>query len=438
MYRELSAPVSVQVELVSACQFKCVHCYNHWRGRAGAGHRLTETQAISIVDELLKNRVFEIVFTGGEPLLNKPALFAALERLREKRAEVSIGLNSNLSGLTPADASRLFDLGIKGVLTSFASGDEAVNDQIMRKRGAWERILSGIKVAQAAGIKVACSMVVSRFNRKDLVATGRFLQRYGINQFYATKCSPPANCPSPKELMISREGVIDTLEGLLSLQGEGLLVGILECYPLCGYRSQPRYPFAVPHRCSAGITTCTIGSDGQVRPCSHSDETYGDIFHERLRAIWKKMSEWRDGSRLPSVCKECDLFSVCSGGCRVDAKTCFGSISALDPYADPSAIGAVELADESPEELSLSSMLEVADFVSRKEGRAVLCASRTKMNGPALVTKDTLELLIELKGRLFTVSEFLSILQESQEEGMAICRGFLADGLFRLVTGGLV
>ena len=31
LYRCLSAPISVQVELTARCPNRCVHCYNHWR-----------------------------------------------------------------------------------------------------------------------------------------------------------------------------------------------------------------------------------------------------------------------------------------------------------------------------------------------------------------------------------------------------------------------
>ena len=88
--------------------------------------------------------------------------------------------------------------------------------------------------------------------------------------------------------------------------------------------------------CAAGVTTCTIGADGGIRPCSFADESYGNIFSESLSQVWFRMGDWRDGSRLPEKCvSECQYFPLCGAGCRMEAKFA-GDRKGMDPLATDS------------------------------------------------------------------------------------------------------
>jgi MoaA/NifB/PqqE/SkfB family radical SAM enzyme len=45
MYKELKSPVAVQLELTTACNHKCIHCYNHWRNASEKDVTLSEVDA---------------------------------------------------------------------------------------------------------------------------------------------------------------------------------------------------------------------------------------------------------------------------------------------------------------------------------------------------------------------------------------------------------
>ena len=102
MYKRLRAPLSVQIEVTTSCDNACVHCYNHWRHDRPAPHRhLTPAEAEGIVDRVAAAGVFDIVITGGEPLLARDTVRALLDRAR--RHGLGVSLNSNLTQLTPED-----------------------------------------------------------------------------------------------------------------------------------------------------------------------------------------------------------------------------------------------------------------------------------------------------------------------------------------------
>ena len=45
--------------------------------------------------------------------------------------------------------------------------------------------------------------------------------------------------------------------------------------------------------------------------------------------------DWRQEINIPQSCNECIYREACTGGCRQEAFSCFGSYNALDPMANP-------------------------------------------------------------------------------------------------------
>lgn len=332
LYKTLSAPLEVQLELTDLCNQSCIHCYNYWREQDHHRERtLSEDELTSVIQKLKNNGVFRITITGGEPLLFKNRVFETI-RLAVKN-NIDCNLNSNLSTVTPEDALRLKESGVSFVLTSLPSYEAETNDFITQTRGSFKRTLRGIELLVKTDVKVGVNMVLSQFNQNQIYETGRFLRELGINYFYATKASPPLNSKEFSRIAIDKEALKDSLAVLMSLKDEfGLEVDILECYPLCLIADVNRYEQFARHNCRAGITTCTIGANGEVRPCSHSDQIYGNILSEPLKYPWDRMTEWRDGSLIPNTCQSCQHLRMCSGGCRMEAKY-YGKINDMDPFA---------------------------------------------------------------------------------------------------------
>lgn len=431
MYRTLRAPITCQIELTSACDNRCVHCYNHWRhGDELTNIHMSEEMLLAAISEIVKNDVFQVTLTGGETLLRKKILFAGVEAL--SRNQICCAVNSNLTTLTRDDANRMRELGLGGILTSVCSDEASRHDEITRRPGSFVKTLRGIQFAMSAGLTIAASMVVTTLNVGDVVRTGLLLKGMGVKQFFATKASPPLNARSFGEYMISKEDLNRVMESLVELRdSHGMDVGILECYPLCGYKNQARFSFAAGRRCSAGITTCTISAGGDIRPCSHSDETYGNIVPDGLANAWRSMSAWRDGSRVPQECRCCKLLSRCSGGCRVDAKYCSGRYDAMDPYASKDEIADVILSEDlAPALEPVQRMIVNPNLKSRVEEFGVLIADIERSGTPALVTPATHRLVHEFEGLCFTSEDVARATGLSAQNSLKLCRNLLRDRTF--------
>jgi len=434
MYQKLNAPVSCQIEMTTGCNLDCFHCYNHWRhDKENSSCSSLSIEMIRIIaKELINLGVFHATFTGGEPFLNKKVMFEGIRMLME--AGIFCDINSNLTLITKEDADLIVSMGVGGILTSVASPKHELHDKIMCKPGSLKKTLNGIEIAQKSGLTIAASMVVTKLNIHDVYETGKFLHSIGVNQFYATKASPPVNAKGFEEYLLSSDELIFLLESLNRLKKDfGIDVGALECYPLCSYVSQKKYSFMSSRKCSAGVTTCSIGSNGDVRACSHDDKVYGSMFSNGLLNSWDKMSDWRDGSILPQVCKECKFFPVCSGGCRVDAKCINGAKNKLDPYADEKLIDSIILSDVESFDLDLnvlSSFSINSELRFRKEDFCFLCANPSNIASPSTISFDSFDLVQDLGEDIFTVGDIMSKTELSEDDSVSLCRSFVKDSIF--------
>lgn len=339
MYKTLKSPLTVQLELTNICDNNCFHCYNFWRKDFASqlARGLSSNQVKFILEKLAEAEVFDVIITGGEPLLNKKGLFSCLEQV--SRLGMGISLNSNLRSLNRDYARRLYKLGLRNVLTSVMGPTAAIHDAITQRSDSFEQTTHNIQLCLELGFHVVVNMVVSRFNFDQVKETARLVCSLGVRKFCATKAGCPGNCYDFSGLSLTFNEFRSYLRDLHEVGEElDLDIDVLESYPLCGIKDVDLYPEFINRRCLAGVTSCTIASDGKVRPCSHLDINYGDIFSEDIATIWSRMENWRQGNFLPATCKSCPLLLHCGGGCRMEAKMRRGALDALDPYASPADV----------------------------------------------------------------------------------------------------
>jgi AdoMet-dependent heme synthase len=407
VYRALCAPVYAQLELTTRCNARCIHCYNGWQF-GGTRHSITPEQIQRCLAQFREHRLVQVVATGGEPLLVQDQLLFLVSGLTN--ADIGCSLNSNLILMNDGLANELKRRGLRSVLTSFVSSDRDTHGLVTGSRHTFEAIINGIRCILTAGIPLSVNIVATRHNWRQVYSTVGFLASLGVRSVNVTKGSPPLGVDSGyDDWRVDRASLLATLDDLIRARNDfGLEVDILECYPLCFFPNEPRYRAFTSHRCTAGVTTCTVGADGLVRPCSHADMTYGNVFDEDLSIIWARMDAWRRGTYLPMQCISCAQLTRCSGGCRMEAKF-QGDIAGMDPWAEPhNALRLDSLSAPPPQgQVDLDEELRLADNVLlRTESFGWLVSV-----GPAstfLVTPEAGHLLFSLRQRQsFTVRELL-------------------------------
>ena len=379
-YKTISAPLKVQVEMTHNCNSKCLHCYNSRLLEKQQKFVLSKNQIDRIVEQLVINQVPSVTLTGGEPLLYFDELKYILSKLRKHN--ITCRLNSNLTLMTKEKAHILKELGIHSVLTSCISYDENTHDFVTQNPGSHKKFIIGIKHCIAEGIKTTINMVVSKYNYKDILMTGKMASELGAQTFTVTKATPPVGEDSFDKMAI--DNLLDTIDQLIQIKEEyGINVDFLECYPLSIFPNENKYSPFVGRSCTAGITTCVIGADGQIRPCGHGFQVYGSVFEEELKVIWARMADWRRGDYLPEICKSCKILIYCSGGCRMEAYARTKNLAALDPWCTGANKDISKLLERETEEIEFDKkykFIKKLFFREEKEGYIIVTEDDQTLN----------------------------------------------------------
>lgn len=331
--KELTSPLNISIEVTNKCNINCIHCYNT-RQIDGIQHSSLDKEKIDrIVDQLVENNALAVGITWGEPLMKKREALYIVEKCSENW--ITTRLNTNLMLLDEETADELKKNQLKSILTSLTSFDKETHDKITGRSGNFQKVIKGIQLALEKNIKVGVNMVLTKINKDHVYETGKFVHNLWAKGFYATKWSRPINIPNFQGYWVNPDDVLRSLEDLIKVKEDFWInVDVLECYPLCLLWENPKYFIFANHKCTAGISTATIWSNWDVRSCNHSNKTYGNILHENLTDIWKKMWERRSGELLPKQCLSCNYISKCTWGCRMEAES-KGNIKELDPFAKP-------------------------------------------------------------------------------------------------------
>lgn len=332
MYTTLSAPIMVQWEVTPVCNHNCIHCYNYWRTvqptrKLMSGYKPLYKQ---IVSELVDSRVYAVVITGGEPLTVIDNISQYIKILSDNG--ILVTMNSNLTLLTPKKARLLKECGIRSILVSLPSSDSETNDKITNIKGSLKRIVKGIRLAKEFGFPIYINMVVSKLNKGQIRETAQLVASLGLKNFAATRASDPSSNKGFSDQLLTKEEFLQMQIDLEQAGKEfGLTVNSLEANPICSYNDI--VPIQGYKFCTAGKTTCTIGFEGNIRPCNRATLEYGNVMNG-LSQSWLSMTDWRTDSWIPDECLSCKVKFRCMGGCKADAINFYGSPKKPDPQCD--------------------------------------------------------------------------------------------------------
>lgn len=331
----LSMPATVHIELTSSCCFNCRHCYNFWRKEKTRSIFMSQIQLDAILDELLRNNIMHVIFTGGEPFLNNAILLHGIKRLKEAGASVSC--NSTLAAANSiAQLEKMRKAGLGHILTSLNSHRPDVDDYIVSVRGAHRRITEGITNAVSAGIRISVNMIISALNIKDIYDTAGLASRLGAKKFFGTRVVPniARDAAEQKEFLVSAVAAKYILDELLRVEEDfHMQVGTLVPFPFCFIMDNgdwAKYKNFYSHGCPAGNKMISLNANGDAHACVHEKDTYGNILKIGVKGVWENMKKWRDGTFFPDECKECLIFDECNGGCRLCALAYKGKMEATD------------------------------------------------------------------------------------------------------------
>ncbi len=174
--------VDLRVSITDRCNYRCVYCRT---GNDGAQYsELLLDEYLRLIRIFVSLGIEKVRLTGGEPLLRRDlaALIQEIAQLRTTAGgQLDIALTTN-GHLLAALARPLRDAGLSRVTVSMDAVDPDVFARITRVPGSYDRVLAGIRAAQAAAlgpVKVNC-VLLRGFNDEQIVPFVDFARSEGV------------------------------------------------------------------------------------------------------------------------------------------------------------------------------------------------------------------------------------------------------------------
>ncbi|HDZ72360.1 MAG TPA: GTP 3',8-cyclase MoaA [Aurantimonas coralicida] len=159
----------LRVSVTDRCDFRCVYCMAEDMTFLPKRDLLTLEELDRLASAFVDKGVRRLRLTGGEPLVRKNImhLVRSLSRHLQSGALDELTLTTNGSQLTRF-AGELADCGVKRLNVSLDTLDAAKFKQITRW-GELDKVMGGIRAAQAAGIRVKLNAVALKgFNEIEI------------------------------------------------------------------------------------------------------------------------------------------------------------------------------------------------------------------------------------------------------------------------------
>jgi GTP 3',8-cyclase len=186
------AITDLRVSVTDRCNYRCVYCRT---GNDGAQYNeLPLADYLRIIRVFVSLGIEKVRLTGGEPLLRRDltTLIREVAKLRTsygpdgtpledsgKTLDLAVTTNGHLLA---TQAESLRDAGLTRVTVSMDAVDPEVFARITRVPGSYDRVLAGVRAAQAAGlgpVKVNC-VLLRGFNDDQIVPFVHFARTEGV------------------------------------------------------------------------------------------------------------------------------------------------------------------------------------------------------------------------------------------------------------------
>ena len=304
---------SLQFELSSRCNERCIHCYIP-NEKKNKGFDMPTAKVKSILDEYAAMGGIHVTLSGGEAFLHKD-LMEIVEYCRQKDLKISI--LSNLISLKDEHIPILKAANISLMQVSLYAIEPEIHDAITTVKGSCEKTKAAIEKLVKADIPVQISCPIMKTN-KDV---------YGKVLEYADMHNIKAQIDYV--IMARSDFSTDNLEQRLSPEEtEAFLRNIIEHdieyrkgtllqIPKSEQMMLDFEEFKKQPVCGVGYDYCCIAANGDVYPCAGWQEyVLGNVYKQSLQEIWEnneKMKELRSitQSSFPQ-CLECEAFDFCA------------------------------------------------------------------------------------------------------------------------------
>ncbi len=309
-------PIDGTLELTFRCNLRCSHCYCNLPAGDGEVRKseLTTQEVSRILDEITQAGCFNLLLTGGEPLLRED--FREIY-VHAKRKGLLITLFTNATLITQ-DLADLFGEYPPFLVDITLYGATAETyEKVTRVPGSFERFRRGIDLLRERGIPLQLKSMMMTLNYGEFRAMRAFVEGLGMTFRFDPLINPRLNgSMAPCGVRLSPEHVV-----ALDLDDERRRSEFRKSFE--EYDSNTKSPFV--YYCAAGEDSFSVSPYGRLQMCQMIAQPFFDLRKESFRCGWKhflprikqtrKDSETRcDHCRIRPLCAPCPAWSELEAG----------------------------------------------------------------------------------------------------------------------------
>lgn len=319
---------TISLAVAQKCNLGCVYCYAQKGTLKEDSKNMTLEVALAAVD-LLMDGITEgeratVVFLGGEPLMNRPVLYAATEYAAKKSADkgikVSFSITSNGTMVTPEDGEFFEKHGFAVTISLDGVGES--HDRLrpfLNGSGSYNRIIERVRplLKMQSKMQVSTRVTVTPKNLRlrktldEIIAIG----------FHSVGFSPMLSSPDGRDQM--NAGELETMLAQMADCGREferrLLAG--QYYPFSNIVTaleELRKGNHRPYPCGAGVAYLGVSAQGGLFPCHRfvDDGAWiiGNLYDKNYLSKQKEwLAEWH--VHRQKECRSCWARYLCGGGC---------------------------------------------------------------------------------------------------------------------------
>lgn len=335
-------PKSLDLEITTNCNLRCSYC-SHFGTEGDIDEDLPTEEWLRFFEELKECNVFDVTFSGGEPLFRKD-IMTLIEGVIKNRMRFSFLTNGIL--FEDDIAKYLKSTGrCNSIQVSIDGPGPAIHDA-SRGKGSFEKALAGLETIMRYDLPATVRLTINKHNYRKLEEAAKLLlEDIGLPAFSTNSASNIGLCRTNKDdvqltateyseaiaklfkLDKRYNGRIQALAGPLASGRHWVVMEKAkrekaEQMPGCGYLTS----------CGGVFSKMAIQADGSMVPCSQLPHMkLGKINEDSLRDVWinhpelKRLRERRD---IPlenfDFCKGCSYIPYCRGGCPAMSYTLGG------------------------------------------------------------------------------------------------------------------
>jgi radical SAM protein with 4Fe4S-binding SPASM domain len=320
----LTGPLAVHLEVASACNLTCSHCF------AGKLPRREEALNLQELDDLFRTLAemgaFRLGLTGGEPLLRRD-LFDIIDLATGYGLHPCVTTNGLL--MTEHIAREFAKRDLVWLNVSLDGATPETND-LIRGSGTYVRVMESLSLLKRHS-RFTLAFTIMRSNLDEIEKCAELAYNVGAHTAVFRPLYPVGTARHNLNLMPSFSEYNEALNLLAQLR----TVGNLDLCNLDPFSPKARVEtMAVTnenHGCGAGNHVCSISISGDVNPCSFLGPAFvsANIRETAFRDIWHEGNTFQ--RMRTSVNTDNEKGSFC-GGCRARSLIFNGSVDAPDPW----------------------------------------------------------------------------------------------------------